>query len=298
MTELSNHIGPDTDIPAGDIGVGVREIGYLFGWYKKLANEFGGSLTGKALDWGGSILRPEATGYGLLYFVQAMLDHVGEDITVKTVAIAGSSNVAQNAAIKAVELGAKVITISDSGGFVHDPDGFSADKLAYMLDLKNQQRGRLEEYARKFSTASFHQGEAPWGIKADIYLPCATQNEIDESAAKLIVANHAKLVAEGANMPSTPEAIAIFEGARILYAPGKASNAGGVAVSGLEMSQNSMRISWGLEEVDERLKTIMKDLHAKVVQNGSKKNRVDYVKGANTAGFLRVADAMLSQGIT
>lgn len=293
MTELANHIGPDTDIPAGDIGVGAREIGYLFGMYKKLANEFHGSLTGKGLDWGGSNLRPEATGYGLLYFVEAMLKHAGQDIKGKTVAISGSGNVAQYAAIKAVELGAKVVTLSDSGGYIYDADGFDAKELAFVQQIKNVQRGRIKDYLAKDPTAEYHEGQKPWAVKADIYLPCATQNEIDQADAQIIAANKPLIVAEGANMPTTTEGLAVFKQTDILFAPAKASNAGGVAVSGLEMAQNSMRTSWSLQEVDERLKGIMRDIHAQCVNAG----QTDYMKGANTAGFLKVAEAMLSQGI-
>lgn len=303
MIELANHIGPDTDIPAGDIGVGAREIGYMFGMYKKLANEFHGSLTGKGLDWGGSNLRPEATGFGLLYFVEAMLKHAGHEIKGKTVAISGSGNVAQYAAIKAVELGAKVVTLSDSDGYIYDPDGFSIDELEYIQELKNVRRGRIKEYLSKDPSAEYHEGQKPWSVKADIYLPCATQNEIDKSDAETIAANKPLAVAEGANMPTTPEGIAVFTAARVLFAPAKASNAGGVAVSGLEMAQNSMRTSWSLEEVDERLKSIMLDIHAQCVKAGQiqssdgSDSTVDYMKGANTAGFLKVAEAMLSQGV-
>lgn len=301
MMELANHIGPDTDIPAGDIGVGAREIGYLFGMYKKLANEFHGSLTGKGLDWGGSNLRPEATGFGLLYFVEAMLKHAGQDIKGKTVAISGSGNVAQYAAIKATEMGAKVVTLSDSDGYVYDADGFDLEELEYIQDLKNVRRGRIKEYLSKDSSAEYHEGQKPWSVKADIYLPCATQNEIDKRDAETIVANQPLVVAEGANMPTTPEGIAVFSKYKVLFAPAKASNAGGVAVSGLEMAQNSMRTSWSLEEVDERLKSIMRDIHDQCVKAGKTAGddgaKIDYAKGANSAGFLKVAEAMLSQGV-
>ncbi|MDB5170833.1 MAG: glutamate dehydrogenase [Candidatus Saccharibacteria bacterium] len=297
MIELSNHIGPDTDIPAGDIGVGAREIGYMFGMYKKLVNEFHGSLTGKGLDWGGSNLRPEATGYGLLYFVEAMLEHAGQDIKGKTVVISGSGNVAQYAAIKATEMGAKVLTLSDSAGYIYDADGFSLEELKYVQEIKNVRRGRIKEYLQKDPDAEYYEGQKPWSVKADIYLPCATQNEIDKADAETIAANHPLVVAEGANMPTTPEGLEVFKQAEVLFAPAKASNAGGVAVSGLEMAQNSMRTSWSLEEVDERLKSIMRDIHAQCVKAGKTDDTVDYMKGANTAGFLKVAEAMLSQGV-
>lgn len=298
MTELANHIGPDTDVPAGDIGVGGREIGYLFGWYKKLANQFGGAITGKGPDWGGSHLRPEATGYGLLYFVEAMLKEAGHSLSGRNVVISGSGNVAQYAAQKAIELGARVITMSDSGGFIHDPRGLDATKLAYIMQLKNAERGRIEAYTKKFPEATFHAGATPWRTAADVYLPCATQNEIDEAAAKHIVGHKPLAVAEGANMPCTPEAIAVFQAASVLFAPAKAANAGGVAVSGLEMSQNSMRVSWSHAEVDDRLKAIMQGIHAQALSYGRSKPGapVDYVVGANTAGFLRVAESMLRQG--
>ncbi len=303
ITELANYIGPDTDIPAGDIGVGGREIGYMFGWYKKLAGEFHGSLTGKGVDWGGSNLRPEATGYGLLYFVEAMLKHHGETMTGKTVAISGAGNVAQYAAQKAIAMGAKVVTMSDSSGYIHDADGIDDTKLAHILELKNVQRDRIDAYVQKYQTATYHDGQRPWCEMADIYLPCATQNEIEEQDARAIVSTAAigktLIVAEGANMPTTPEALEILQQAGILFAPAKASNAGGVAVSGLEMAQNSMRTAWSIEEVDQKLQLIMRDIHAKCVENGGNGSGrdVDYVKGANVAGFLRVADSMLSQGV-
>ncbi len=300
ITELANYIGPDTDIPAGDIGVGGREIGYMFGWYKKLVNEFHGSLTGKGIDWGGSNLRPEATGYGLLYFVEAMLKHRDDSLQGKTVVISGAGNVAQYAAQKAIELGAKVVTLSDSSGYIYDPDGIDQPKLQHVLAIKNISRGRIEEYCDKYPNATYHADEKPWREKADIYLPCATQNEITEADASLIIDHKPLLVAEGANMPTTPEAYTAFDEAGIVFAPAKASNAGGVAVSGLEMAQNSMRTIWTIDEVDTKLKVIMRDIHKKCVDNGTAgtpDGRVDYVRGANVAGFLRIADAMLSQGI-
>lgn len=297
MTELARHIGPDTDVPAGDIGVGGREIGYMFGQYKRLRNEFTGVLTGKGRSWGGSLIRPEATGYGTVYFAQEMLKTQGEVFTGKTVVISGSGNVAQYACEKATELGAKVVTLSDSKGYIHDADGITAEKLAWIMDLKNVRRGRISEYAEKFPSASFHEGGRPWGVKCDIALPCATQNELNEEEAKALVSNGCMCVAEGANMPSTPEAIEVFHESKILFAPGKASNAGGVATSGLEMSQNSLRLSWSREEVDGRLHQIMKDIHEACVKYGSVDGHVNYVKGANIAGFVKVADAMLDQGL-
>ena len=298
MTELQRHIGADTDVPAGDIGVGGREIGYLFGQYKRLRNEFTGVLTGKGLDYGGSLMRPEATGYGDVYFAQNMLAVKGDSLKGKSVVISGSGNVAQYAAEKATELGAKVITFSDSGGYIHDADGISQEKIEYVMELKNVKRGRIKEYVEKYSSATYHEGKTPWDVKCDIALPCATQNELQENDAKMLVKNGCMLVGEGANMPCTPEAVTVFQDAKILFSPGKASNAGGVATSGLEMSQNSMRYSWTAEEVDTKLKKIMKDIHDKCVQYGSDDNgHVDYVKGANIAGFVKVADAMLAQGV-
>lgn len=296
ITELANYIGPDTDIPAGDIGVGSREIGYMFGWYKKLVNEFHGSLTGKGIDWGGSNLRPEATGYGLLYFVEAMLKHRNDSLRGKTVAISGAGNVAQYAAQKAIELGATVITLSDSSGYIYDADGINQTKLDHVLHIKNVERGRIEEYCKKYPKATYHDGQKPWPEQADIYLPCATQNEITETDAKTIIKHKPLIVAEGANMPTTPEAYEILRKAGILFAPAKASNAGGVAVSGLEMAQNSMRTMWSIEEVDDKLKVIMQDIHKKCVESGQTKSGIDYVRGANTAGFIRIAESMLSQG--
>ena len=297
MSELARHIGPNTDVPAGDIGVGGREIGYMFGQYKKLRNEFTGILTGKGRNWGGSLIRPEATGYGTVYFAAEMLNTKGDSFEGKTVAISGSGNVAQYACEKATQLGAKVITMSDSKGYVIDPAGIDADKLAWIMDLKNNRRGRIKEYADHFEGASFIEGSRPWNEKCDVALPCATQNELDESEAKTLLANGCICVAEGANMPSTPEAIAEFDGAKILFAPGKASNAGGVATSGLEMSQNSLRLSWTAEEVDEKLHAIMRSIHQQCVEYGTEGDYVDYVKGANIAGFVKVADSMLDQGL-
>jgi len=298
MLELNRHIGPNTDVPAGDIGVGSREIGFLFGMYKRIRNEFTGVLTGKGRSWGGSLIRPEATGYGTVYFAQSMMQTNGMDFKGKDVVISGSGNVAQYAAEKALHLGAKVLTLSDSQGYIHDTDGIDEEKLAYVMDLKNNKRGRISEYADKYSSATFHKGETPWTVKCDIALPCATQNELDGDNAKSLIKNGCICVAEGANMPSTPEAIHEFHEAKILFAPGKASNAGGVATSGLEMSQNSLRISWTREEVDERLHKIMSDIHDSCIQYGKDENGYcNYVKGANIAGFVKVADAMLAQGV-
>ncbi|MCC9017504.1 MULTISPECIES: NADP-specific glutamate dehydrogenase [Flavobacterium] len=298
MTELSKHIGADTDVPAGDIGVGGREVGYMFGQYKRLRNEFTGVLTGKGISFGGSLIRPEATGYGAVYFAQSMLATKGDDFKGKTVAVSGSGNVAQYATEKATQLGAKVVTLSDSAGYIYDADGIDAEKLAFVMELKNELRGRISEYVAKYPNAKYVEGKRPWEVKCDVALPCATQNELNGDEAKLLVANGCIAVAEGANMPSTPEAVTVFLEAKILFAPGKASNAGGVATSGLEMSQNSLRLSWSSEEVDERLKGIMLAIHASCVKYGSDKSGyVDYVKGANIAGFVKVADAMLAQGV-
>ncbi len=298
MTELSRHIGADTDVPAGDIGVGGREVGYMFGQYKKLRNEFTGVLTGKGITFGGSLIRPEATGYGDVYFAQNMLATKGESFEGKTVVVSGSGNVAQYAIEKATELGGKVVTASDSSGYIYDADGIDAEKLAFIMDLKNERRGRISEYTEKFPSAQFVAGERPWSVKCDIALPCATQNELNGEEAKTLVANGCICVAEGANMPSTPEAIEVFHNAKILFSPGKASNAGGVATSGLEMSQNSLRLSWTREEVDEKLKAIMANIHEACVKYGKQEDGfVDYVKGANIAGFVKVADAMLAQGV-
>ena len=298
MTELQRHVGQDTDVPAGDIGVGSREIGYMFGQYKRLRNEFSGVLTGKGLSWGGSPLRPEATGYGTCYFAQSMLATRGDGFTGKKVAISGSGNVAQYAAEKALQLGAKVVTMSDSNGFVYDPDGIGEEKLAYVMDLKNVYRGRIREYAEKYPHAQYFENQRPWGIKCDIAMPCATQNEINADEARTLVGNGCICVAEGANMPTEPEAIEVFRNARLLYSPGKASNAGGVATSGLEMTQNSIRLKWTREEVDSHLHRIMSDIHETCLKYGTEKDGyVNYVKGANIAGFIKVADAMMAQGL-
>jgi glutamate dehydrogenase (NADP+) len=298
MTELSKHIGADTDVPAGDIGVGGREVGYMFGQYKKLRNEFTGVLTGKGISFGGSLIRPEATGYGDVYFAQNMLATKGDSFTGKTVVVSGSGNVAQYAIQKATELGGKVVTASDSSGYIHDAEGFNAEKLAYIMEIKNVNYGRISDYVSKYPNAKFIAGKRPWEVKCDIALPCATQNELNGDEAKTLITNGCICVAEGANMPSTPEAITEFLNAKILFAPGKASNAGGVATSGLEMSQNSLRLSWTSEEVDQRLKNIMANIHEACVKYGTDENGfTDYVKGANIAGFVKVADAMLAQGI-
>ncbi|AGC76048.1 glutamate dehydrogenase (NADP+) [Nonlabens dokdonensis] len=298
MVELQRVIGADTDVPAGDIGVGGREIGYLFGYYKKLRNEFTGILTGKGRSYGGSLIRPEATGYGNVYFAQNMLKTRGEEIKGKTTVISGSGNVAQYAAEKILQLGGKVVTMSDSGGYIYDEEGIDADKLAFIMDLKNNRRGRISEYVDQYSNATYHDGERPWSVKCDIALPCATQNELNGEEAKTLVSNGCICVGEGANMPCTPEAIEHFLDNKILFSPGKASNAGGVATSGLEMSQNSMRYSWTAEEVDSKLHSIMNDIHEACVEYGKDEDGfVDYVKGANIAGFVKVADAMLAQGI-
>ena len=298
MTELYRHIGPDEDVPAGDIGVGGREVAYMFGMYKKLTHEWSGVLTGKGLQFGGSLIRPEATGYGTVYFLTSMLATRNIELKGKTVLISGSGNVAQYATEKCIQLGAKVLTLSDSDGYIYDPDGIDADKLAYVMELKNVERGRIKEYAEEYPNAVYHAGEKPWNEKADIALPCATQNEINGEAAAALVANGVFAVAEGANMPSTPEAVKTFQDAKILYSPGKASNAGGVAVSGLEMSQNSERLSWTAEEVDNRLKLIMADIHENCVKYGTQADGyINYVKGANVAGFIKVAKAMMAQGI-
>ena len=298
MTELFRHIGPNTDVPAGDIGVGGREIGFLFGQYKRLRDEFSGTLTGKGISWGGSLLRPEATGYGLCYFAEQMLATRRESFEGKTVNISGAGNVAQYAAQKAMRLGAKVQTLSDSDGFIYDPEGLTEDKMSYVLQLKNIRRGRIREYAEKYPQAQYFPGERPWRIPCDIALPCATQNEVEAADAQNIVKGGAICVAEGANMPTTPEAIRIIQGAGLLYSPGKASNAGGVATSGLEMSQNSMRTSWTAEEVDQYLRRIMTDIHSACVKYGTREDgSVNYVKGANIAGFIKVAGAMADQGL-
>ena len=298
MTELSRHIGPNTDIPAGDIGVGSREIGYLYGMYKKLNNEFTGVLTGKGVTWGGSLIRPEATGYGTVYFAQNMLSLKKDSFKNKNVVISGSGNVAQYAAEKAISLGAKVLTMSDSSGFIYDSNGIDMKKLEYIMNLKNVKRGRISEYVKNYPKSMFNKGEKPWSTPCDIALPCATQNELDENDAKKLVSNGCFCVSEGANMPSTKDAISVFHKSKILFAPGKASNAGGVATSGLEMTQNSLRYHWSREEVDEKLKDIMLNIHNSCIEYGKQDDGyIDYVKGANIAGFVKVADAMLAQGI-
>jgi glutamate dehydrogenase (NADP+) len=297
MTELFRHIGPNRDIPAGDIGVGSREIGYLFGQYKRLKNEFTGVLTGKGVSWGGSLIRPEATGYGVVYFARQMLAHQKEGLEGKTVVISGSGNVAQFAAEKIIQLGGTVLTLSDSSGYIYDADGIDEEKLAYVMNLKNVKRDRIHHYVTKYPKATFHAGKTPWEVPCKVALPCATQNELDGKAAALLIKNGCLCVSEGANMPSTPEAIEQFANHKVLFAPGKASNAGGVAVSGLEMAQNSLRYSWSREEVDQRLQTIMNDIHKSCVQFGAEGDHVNYVKGANIAGFVKIADAMLAQGV-
>lgn len=298
MAELYRHIGPNTDVPAGDIGVGAREIGYLFGAYKKTRNEFTGVLTGKGLSWGGSQIRPEATGYGTVYFAQSMLQTKGETIEGKEVVISGSGNVAQFAAEKVLQMGGRVLTMSDSGGYIYDPDGIDSEKLSFIKDLKNNKRGRIMTYVKEYPKASYHEGKRPWEVKGQIALPCATQNELNGEDATQLIKNGVIAVSEGANMPSTPEAIHHFHQHKILFAPGKASNAGGVATSGLEMSQNSLRISWTREEVDVRLKAIMSDIHDACTRFGMEEDGYcNYVKGANIAGFVKVADAMLAQGV-
>ena len=298
MNELYRHIGPDEDVPAGDIGVGGREVGYLFGQYKKLTHQFQGVLTGKGIPFGGSLIRPEATGYGTVYFLQSMLATRGETIEGKKVLISGAGNVAQYAAEKCLQLGAKVLTMSDSDGYIYDPEGIDRAKLDYIMELKNIERGRIREYVEEYPQAQYHEGMRPWQEKADIALPCATQNEINGEEAQTLVKNGVIAVAEGANMPSTPEAIKTFQDAKILYSPGKASNAGGVSVSGLEMSQNSERLSWTAKEVDDYLKRIMNDIHENCVKYGTQPDGyINYVKGANVAGFMKVAKAMMAQGI-
>ncbi|WP_299213323.1 NADP-specific glutamate dehydrogenase [uncultured Aquimarina sp.] len=298
MSELFRHIGPNTDIPAGDIGVGGREIGFLFGMYRKMRNEFTGVLTGKGITWGGSLIRPEATGYGTVYFAQDMLGTKGDSFEGKIVTVSGSGNVAQYAAEKATQLGGKVVTLSDSSGYIYDADGINAEKLAFVMELKNVKRGRIHEYVEKYPSAEFHKGKTPWEVKCDIALPCATQNELQGDDAEKLVANGCICVSEGANMPSTHKAIEVFHKAKIFFAPGKASNAGGVATSGLEMTQNSLRYKWTREEVDEKLRQIMKEIHSACLEYGTNEDGyVDYVKGANIAGFVKVADAMLAQGV-
>ena len=297
MTELYRHIGPNTDVPAGDIGVGSREIGYLFGQYKRIKNEFTGVLTGKGLAYGGSLIRPEATGYGCIFFVAEMLKLQSQSLTGKVIVISGSGNVAQHACEKAIQMGAKVVTMSDSSGFIFDEQGIDEDKLQFIISLKNEKRGRIEEYAKKFG-AVYTAHAKPWSVKCDIALPCATQNELDDNAATMLINNHCRLVAEGANMPCTPSAIELFKQNNVMFAPGKASNAGGVAVSGLEMSQNTVGYSWSEDELEQRLHNIMKNIHQQCVKYGRNDNNlVDYVKGTNIAGFVKVADAMIAQGV-
>ena len=297
MTELFRYIGPNTDIPAGDIGVGGREIGYMFGQYKKLKKEFTGVLTGKGLSWGGSLIRPEATGYGTVYFAENMLNHVKNSLKGKTVVISGSGNVAQFAAEKCIQLSAKVVSLSDSSGSIYDSEGITEEKLKYVMDLKNNKRERISEYVKKYPKAKFYKNQTPWDIPCEIALPCATQNELNEKNAKSLINNGCVCISEGANMPCTPEAISVFRKNKVLYAPGKASNAGGVAVSGLEMAQNSLRYSWTREEVDSRLKDIMLDIHNACITHGLEEGYINYEKGANIAGFIKVADAMLAQGV-
>ena len=296
MLELSRHIGPDTDVPAGDIGVGGREIGFMFGQYKRIRNEFTGVLTGKGLQWGGSLIRPEATGYGATYFAEEMLKTRGDSFQGKTVVISGSGNVSQYATEKVTQLGGKVVTLSDSSGFIYDPAGIDAEKLAYVMELKNVKRGRIKEYAEKYG-CEYYEGQKPWGIKCDVALPCATQNEVNLEEAKTLLANGCYCISEGANMPCVPEAVELFVEHKILYGPGKAANAGGVATSGLEMSQNSLRMSWTREEVDSKLHGIMVAVHEQCVKYGKKGDFVNYVDGANIGGFVKVAEAMLAQGL-
>ena len=297
MTELFRHIGPNKDIPAGDIGVGGREIGYMFGQYKRLKNEFSGVLTGKGVSWGGSLIRPEATGYGVVYFIDEMLKHRSQGLKDKSVVISGSGNVAQYATEKCIDMGAKVLTLSDSSGFIYDKDGIDKEKLQYIMELKNIKRDRISAYIDKYSKAEFHSKKNPWAVKCDIAIPCATQNELDISDAKTLIKNGCKTIGEGANMPCTTDAVNLFTENKILYAPGKASNAGGVAVSGLEMAQNSLKYNWSREVVDGKLKEIMSDIHTSCVKYGASKDEINYVKGANIAGFVKVADAMLAQGV-
>lgn len=297
MLELWRHIGPETDVPAGDIGVGGREVGFMFGMYKKLSHEFSGTFTGKGLEFGGSLIRPEATGYGTLYFLTEMLKTKGMDLQGKTCAISGSGNVAQYAAEKVLQLGGKVVTMSDSDGYIYDPEGIDRAKLDYIMELKNLYRGRIREYAEEYG-CKYVEGAKPWGEKCDIALPCATQNELNGDHARTLIANGCLAIAEGANMPSTPEAVKELQKAKILYAPGKAANAGGVSVSGLEMTQNSMKLSWSSEEVDEKLQSIMKNIHEACVKYGTEEDGyINYVKGANVAGFMKIAKAMMAQGI-
>jgi glutamate dehydrogenase (NADP+) len=298
MTELSKHIGSNTDVPAGDIGVGAREVGYMFGQYKRLRNEFTGVLTGKGMAFGGSLIRPEATGYGVVYFAQSMLATKGETISGKKVVVSGSGNVAQYAVEKAIQLGAKVVTMSDSDGYIYDEVGLDAEKLAHIMTIKNERRGRINEYLNKFPNAKYIANNRPWEVPCDVALPCATQNELNQEDAQQLIKNGCICVTEGANMPSTPEAILVFQKEKLLFSPGKASNAGGVATSGLEMSQNSLRLSWTANEVEDKLKAIMLKIHDSCVTYGrDQSGYIDYVKGANIAGFIKVADAMLAQGV-
>ena len=295
MTELSKHIGPDIDVPAGDIGVGAREISFMFGQYKRLRNEFTGTLTGKALEFGGSLIRKEATGYGAVYFMEEMLQHRGDSIKGKSCLVSGSGNVAQFAAQKIMHLGGKVLTMSDSSGFIHDPEGLNDEKLNYLIDLKTVRRGRISEYAEKYK-CHFHEGKRPWAIKADLAFPCATQNELELQDAENLIKGGIIAITEGANMPTTNEAIAAIKKANLVFAPGKAANAGGVAVSGLEMTQNSIRMAWTREELEDRLKNIMREIHQQCVNYGTEEKQVDYIKGANIAGFVKVANAMVAYG--
>ncbi len=296
MSELFRHIGPNTDVPAGDIGVGAREIGYLFGQYKRLQNEFTGTITGKGLGFGGSLIRTEATGYGCVYFAREMLGTRSDDVKGKNCVVSGSGNVAQYTAKKVQQLGGKVLTMSDSSGFIHDPDGINEEKLAWVMDLKNNRRGRISEYVDKFG-GEFHEGKRPWSVPCDLAFPCATQNELDGDDAKVLVANGCQLVSEGANMPSTLDAVGVFIDSKILFGPAKAANAGGVAVSGLEQTQNAMRLSWSREQVDEQLLEIMKNIHSTCVEHGTEGDFINYVQGANVGGFIKVADAMLAYGV-
>jgi glutamate dehydrogenase (NADP+) len=297
MTELFRYIGPNTDIPAGDIGVGGREIGFMFGQYKKLKKEFTGVLTGKGLSWGGSLIRPEATGYGTVYFAENMLNHINQSVSKKTVVISGSGNVAQFAAEKCIQLSAKVVTLSDSSGFIYDKEGINSEKLNHIMDLKNNKRVRISEYLNKYPKAKFYKSKTPWNVPCDIALPCATQNELNKNDAESLIKNGCICISEGANMPCIPDAITVFRKNKVLYAPGKASNAGGVAVSGLEMAQNSLRYSWTREEVDNKLKDIILDIHNSCITHGKEKKYINYEKGANIAGFIKVADAMIAQGV-
>lgn len=296
MMELYRHIGANTDVPAGDIGVGAREVSYLFGTYKKIANKWSGVITGKSLEYGGSLIRKEATGYGCVYFCQNIFDHLGESLEGKNVCVSGSGNVAIYTAEKARQLGARVLTMSDSSGYIHDPDGITEDKLAFIKNLKEVKRGRISEYISQYPNATFHEGKRPWEVKCDIAFPCATQNEIDLNDAKTLISNGVRAVCEGANMPSTLDAMKEFQNAKVLFGPAKAANAGGVAVSGLEQSQNALRISWTSEEVDQKLKDIMKSIHSQCVKYGDESGHVNYVKGSNIAGFVKVADSMIAYG--